>query len=373
MVAAARARAGRGETLSLIESGQLDGAKPSVAAPARAVAPTRTAAPTEVATPPGSADVESASEDTAEVETAAPTPAPESTDPETAKRLATIQAAEKRSRDQTKAARAEVEASARKLETEWAPRIKAAEDFEALRAKAKRGSVHLVDAVRALGIGEDDFEAAAQALYAHSKAGAADPARKGQAERMLREREEATRVDATQKRLEELEAKLESKDRQSEFQTLQSGYLDGAVDTIADTSPIARAAVAAIEKARAAGTPADKARAGQLATKLRGKLWEITVALTEELGGDVPDFADVIARYEDLRGAELDELGIPRPTAATTTPKQNAKPAEKQTPARTLSNDLSTTRVPRPTQSGDVHRKDHRKESLRMIESGKLE
>ena len=371
VIAAQRAKAGRGDTLRMLESGQVDAAaaKPSVVATPAA----RTAQPAKP-DPAQDDGLDNAEDEESELEAARPREAAaDASDAVVSKRLATIQAAEARQREKATKARAELETRAKAIETEWAPRIAKAEKFELLQAKARKGGAHLVAAFRELGFGDDDLEPAAQVLYAHSKAGAADPARKAAAERAMRERDLAESTDETQKRIDALEKKLASKDSEAQFQQLQGQYLDSALDSITDESPIARAAIAAIDKARAEGTPAGKARAAQLAGKLRGKLWELTVEMTTELDGDAPDPADVIARYEESRGAELDELGIPRPTAATTTPKPNNKPADKQNPARTLSNDLSTSRVPRPRQSGDVARRESRKETLRALETGKLD
>lgn len=362
VLAAQRARAGRGETMRLIEAGKMDdaAAKPSVPAPGRAAPPAADPPAADAAPPP----VADGADDAADDETGKPDPTappaaaakPDAPDAETGKRLAQIQAAEARSKAKIAAAaaaeRTELDKRAKAIETEWAPRVAKAEAFEALRAKARKGSIHLVAAVKALGIDEDGFEAAAQALYSHSKAGAADPARKAQADRMLREHEDEERLDSTQRRIDELEAKLAQKDQAAEFDRLRGGYLDSAVKAIdASAAPIAAAL--------AAKNPA----------KLRAALWEHTVALTEELDGDVPDFADVIARYETTRRAELEELGLAPPTAKTTDPKTNTQAADKKPPAKTLSADLSTPRVPRPTTSG----REHRKETMRMLEQGQLE
>jgi hypothetical protein len=174
-------------------------------------------------------------------------------------------------------------------------------------------------------------------------------------------------LEATKRRLDELEGKLTQKDQQGEFRQLQATFLDAALDAVDDTTPLAKAVAA---KAKGGATPAERAAATKRMAALRGKLWDLTVAMTDELGGDAPDPADVIARYEEMRGAELDELGIARPTATTTTDtKTNSQPADKKNPAKTLSADLSTPRVPRDAQSG----KDHRAETRRMIESGKIE
>lgn len=363
----------------MIEAGQVDGAvaKPSV--PPAAARPAAPAAKPEVA-PTAEPEVDEAPNDDdapdAGESTTAATAAP---DPETAKRIAAIQLAEKRSREKAGAARAELDKRAKDIETEWSPKIKRADDFDALLAKAAKARSNpaaLVDVFRALGYTEAHFEGAAQALYALSEKGQADPARRAHAERLLADRAELERGDATQRELRELKDQLAAKDQQAEMRQLQAGYLEGVTDAVTEATPIAKAALAGIEKARADGTPAGRARAAKLAAKLRNRLWDITTTMTAEADGDVPEHADVVARYEQIRGEELDELDIPRPNAATTTAptkKPNTPPADKQNPARTLSNDLSTTRVPRPVQSGDEGRKQHRKDTLKALESGKLE
>lgn len=390
VVAAQRAKAGRGDTLRMIESGQLDAAAAKPSVPAPAPKPAKAEPPAEPAADPnpkpdpepdpveddgveGDADPEAEPDDEGEAPAAAPDAEP---DAETKRRIATIQAAERRAREKAARKEAEIDARVRRIETEWGPLVKEAQEFKALRdkaAKARSNPALLADVFRGLGFTDDHFEPTAQALYALSKAGQADPARKAQAERLLRDREEIERVDATQRRLDELEAKLSARDQQTELQRLQASYLDETIEAIAPAAaPIAAKALANIEAARALGTPEGKKKAAALTSKLRSKLWAITEEMTAELDGEVPELADVIARYEETRGAELDELGIPRPTA-TTTPKKNDQVAEKKNPARTLSNDLSTTRVPRPSQSGDEGRRNSRKETLRLLESGKLD
>lgn len=373
VVAAQRARAGRGETLALIESGKADAAaaKPSTPkpngtngahAPAQLAAkpaakPAITPTPTEE---PSDDDRDREATSEAAPETPATPDVSNVADPETTKRLSTIQAAEKRSRDKIAAERKELDARAKAIEAEWSPRAKAAADFEALKAKAKKGGVHLVDALRALGVGDDDLEPAAQALYAHSKAGAADPTRKAAADRMMAERAHVTELEEVRAELRELRDGLSQRDEQQTFERRRATFLDHTVKAIGDDAPIA------------------KALATKNPTKLRAALWAMTVELTEANDGEVPDFPDVVAAYEAQRSAELEELGVAMPKAAkqpteTDETKPNNKTADKQNPARTLSNDLSTPRVPRPAQSGDEHRKANRKDTLRMLESGKLE
>lgn len=366
VVAAQRAKAGRNDTLAAIMSGNLADAKPSTPATPKngatngtngAPAPkpeVKSDAPSETETQTApDAETETGSEAASETRTDVSAVAP---DAETSKRVAAIQAAERRKAETIAGERAKLDQRAKAIETEWSPRVKKAEDFEALQAKAKKGGVHLVDALRALGLGDDDLEPAAQVLYAHSKAGAADPARKQQADKLLREREAVSEVESLRAELRELKGDLSKEREQQTFDQQRTTFLDHTVKAIADDMPIA------------------KALATKNPTKLRAALWATTVELTEANDGEMPDFPDIVAAYEAQRRAELEELGLSPPTATKTPDKKpNTPPADKQNPARTLSNDLSTPRVPRPAQSGEVARKEHRKESLRMIESGKLD
>lgn len=357
--AQARIRESRAATLAELESGPDLEAKTTstTASPAKKPAPkaeepaeetpdVETADP-DVETPDADASTDGAGD--AEVTAAEEVTA----DPEQNKRLEAIQNAEKRSREKITAlraeARAELETERKKLEADWGPRLKAAQDFEELKKSAKRGSSHFVAAMRALGLGEDDFEPAAQVLYAFSKAGAADPARKAHAERLMRDRDLDESTSSAHRRIEELEAKLEQKDQQAQIASQRSAYLDHAVKAIGEDAPLA--------KALAAKNPA----------KLREALWATTERLYRENDNEIPEPAALIAAYEKTRRAELEELGVDVPTLSTT--KKNNQAADKKHPAKTLGNDLSTPRVPRPTKSD----KEHRAETLAMLESGRLE
>lgn len=356
VVAAQRAKAGRSETAALIIAGRMGDAKPSVA-PASPAAPPRES-PTEEKPDATTPEAETAPATQPE---AAPdvSPVGDRPDPETAKRLGTIAAAEKRHREKIAADRAEIETRLKGIEREWTPRVKAAEDFEDLKAKAAKARSNpalIVDVFRALGWTDDHLEPAAQAMYALSKAGAADPTRKAHAEKLLREREAVDTTSALQKRIDDLEARLTGEKQQSEFEQLQGQFLDGTLKEI--DAPAVKA-----------GAPTVAAMAAKNSPKLRAALWRHTVELTRENDGDVPEFSAVVARYQ----AELDEMGVPRPAAQNAAPatdtKKNNQTADKQTTAKTLSADLSTPRVPRDAQSG----KDHRAETRRLIAAGKLE
>jgi hypothetical protein len=358
VVAAQRARAGRGETLRRLLADKLDDATPSVPAPQpgdRRPAPTAA----EPESDEGEGDEPPAprraaaepAEEPADPEKPAAATAP---DGETTKRLTQIQQAEERSRKKLAEERKARDTELAQREAELAPRAKRADDFDALLAKAAKARSNpalLVDVFRALGFTDDHLEPAARSLYSFSKAGQADPAHRAQAERLLRDREVADDTTALRRELDDLKTQLRTRDEHAEIQRLQGEYLDHTVKAVSDDAPTV--------KAMAAKNPA----------KLRAQLWRHTEELTREQDGDLPEFAAVVARYQ----AELDDMGVPRPTASapapTETTKKNDQAADKKTPAKTLSADLSTPRVPRPTTSG----REHRAETRRMLESGKFE
>ena len=368
----------------MLESGKADpaAAKPSVAkngangttanAPAPAPnghQPTK-AAPTAPELGDESGETpEGTAQEGSDASTTARTSEPSSTslDAETTKRLATINAAEKRSRDKLAAERKELEARTKELE----PQLRELEAFKALKAKARKGGAHLAAALKeGLGLTDDDFEPAAQSLYSLSKAGASDPnnaARKAAADRLLAEREQMTELEALRSEIRELKDGLGKEREQQTFEQQRTAYVEHAAKEL-------DAAVGKLGDTRLA-----RAMKGKNPAAVRQRLWAATVELTEANDGEVPEFADVVAHYQSIRRAELEELGVD-PDAAieaapaeTDTPKKNNQAADKKNPARTLSNDLSTPRVPRPAMSGDDNRKAHRKESLRMLESGKFE
>jgi hypothetical protein len=347
--AQARIRAGRADTLAALQGGNL------AAPPAKPPAPkaeVEKPAP-ELEAKPDVADVEDAADAAdaggeVKADEVAKDPA---VDAETAKRLDSIAKAEKRSRDKIAADRAALKAEAEKHTAEMKPRLEALDKFEQAKKIVHKDPQA---ALELLGLGDDAaLEAFARAAFAMTEAGKKDPAgAKANAElaaRTLREREANTQTSALQKRLDELEQKLTQKDQQAQFESKRTAYIEHAAKQITDETPIA------------------KALGEKNPEKLRAALWATTERLVEENDGEVPDPADVLATYEKTRRAELEELGVDPTTLAT--PKKNTQTADKKHPAKTLGNDLSTPRVPRPARSD----REHRAETLEMLESGRLE
>ncbi len=337
-----RIRAGRADTLAALEAGKLAD-EPKAPVEEKPAGGEQSPEPEVKPEPEQPAEPEVEEEESEEK----PEPVETSTDPEQAKRLATIQAAEKRSREKIEKERAAYKAERADFERERAAFAAERAQMDAFRKATERAKVDPVSLLRAAGV--DDFEYAARLAYAESKA-ATDPTNREAAAQMLRMREQATKVDATEKRIADLEAKLAAKEQETTFESHRSKYLDFAFKAITDEVPIA--------KALAAKNPA----------KLRAALWSTAERMIAENDGDVPEVEEIVAAYEVSRRAELEELGVD-PATFSATPKKNIQAADKKHPAKTLGTDLSASRAPRPAKSD----KEHRSETLAMLESGKLE
>lgn len=149
------------------------------------------------------ADGESVEEDDTDEDESDPDDEEKIDDPKAQKGLDAVRRAEKRHREQMATDRAEFARDREK----HAERIAKLDEYEdaAKRVKYDPGSL-----LKKLGVSEDDYELIAHAIYAESKAGAADPQRKAAAAVRLREREKEDKLTATEKRMADLEAKIEA-------------------------------------------------------------------------------------------------------------------------------------------------------------------
>lgn len=340
--AASRIRASRAETMAALERGDLSDKpatpKTEAAAPESKPAPTTEAPPAEPAEP---------SEETpAEPAESTEKGGGEKPDPETAKRLASVQAAEKRSREKLAAERSKFESERAELAKERAAVEAKLAEFEAYRKARERAKIDPVSLLEAAGV--DDLEYAAKQAYAKAKA---DPNNREAAARSLRERELADKIDLLQKRLDERDHADKQRAEADDVRVKVERY------------------VGDLKKAATTGSDAPLAKhfLAKNPERTEQKLREIARDLSHELG-DIPDIEDVLARYEKIRRAELEELGVD-PATVIAAPKKNEQVAEKKPSAKTLGNDLSTPRVPRPRSSD----REHRAETLALLESGKLE
>ena len=248
--------------------------------------------------------------DTEAVEAPEPAPEPAKVDGETAKRLAQVQKATERAQAKLTAERAELD----KLRADLEPRSKAFADYEALMKRAKYDPAALLEHA---GYSQDDFEHAARALYARSKAAENDPKTKAAAMQSAKEREYADKLSQTEQRMADLEQSIQSERQQVVQQRQVTEWMDGVTKTVSEDAPLLRASLAkAPDKAKAA--------LAQIALRIHAET------------GEMPDGPDLHAAYEAQRRAELEDLGIDvasvvkakKPAAATPTGRTRTIPAE---------------------------------------------
>lgn len=239
-------------------------------------------------------------------------------DPETQKRLDTVRRAEKRSRESIARERQEFESERKQHEAD----LGKLREFQGL---AKRIKYDPAAALRLLGASEDDFEIIAQALYSESKAGAADPKRKEAAARLLREREKEDKLTAQEKRLAELEAKIERQKLESEAQAESARYIDEVNSAAAAKYPL----VAHLLKS-------DPDESGQGIVRA----YEM---LLKKNNGSTPKASAVVAEYDRAERARLKRIGIDPDTIA------KAKTAAKKTGDAKPVNGTKTTTAPKGT------------------------
>ena len=138
-------------------------------------------------------------------------------DPETQKRLDAVRRAEKRSRDQLAAERAEIE----KLRAEHADDVKALREFTTLKKRRD-----IVGVARMLGYKDADFEDLSLAFYADSEKGKADPKYKAKVEQTAKERALQDRLDELQKRIDERDEAEKTAKAEAEQQKQITAYVD---------------------------------------------------------------------------------------------------------------------------------------------------
>jgi hypothetical protein len=298
--------------------------------------------------PDGSGSTPTPSAEEGEAEKSAKPPA-EKHDAETEKRLAKVQDAEKRSREKLAAERKQFDEERAAAAKERAEMAKAREEYDAFLKLKEKAKLDPAAALEALGV--EDFDYAARQAYARTKAKAEDPGNREAAARAMREREAADKLTATEKRIIELEKRLEERDQRAQVQKQAEEYMSGVLKN-AQANPLAKHF---LDK--------DPDHVNQ-------RLRRIAYDLAQEMD-DVPDAEDVIARYEQEERKTLARYGVnPDTILAPQAPtKKNEQAAEKKNAAPTLSNDLTTHRVAR-TRETEREKRDAVRAAL---ESGKLD
>jgi hypothetical protein len=278
-----------------------------------------------------------------------PTKPPEK-DPATAKGLEAIQRREKQAKEAMARARAEFETEREQFRREWAPKLEALERFQKLSQRAR---YDVAGVLQELGVPKTDFEAAAKELYYATTAAEADPKYREAALRSAREREHVDALTQTRQELAELRSMIADRDRQQTIAAAVSEFIESTAKAVTDDTPIVSRWMAKNPAA------------------VRTKLAHVAEQMIGENDGEVPDHADVVARLEKIRRAELEELEIDVEQYIKTpaAPKKTNPVAGEKRAAKTLGNDLGTQRTPRPKLTPQEERAD----LVRALEEGRLE
>lgn len=249
-------------------------------------------------------------------------------DPETEKRLAAVQKAEARAREKLAAERKAFDEERATLAKEREALAADRAALDAYRKAQERAKVDPVGYLRAAGVTDPEtLEYAAKQAYGAAKG---DPANKEAAARALRERELADEVaDLKRWRAEQEKARTE----QAEAAKVQR-EVTAYVDTLVKTASSAEDA------------PLTKHFMAKSPEKTTQRLRTIAFELAQEMD-DIPDHADVIARFEKTRRAELEEYGANIDSILKPEQKKPDPTAAEKTAAKTLTNTMSTSRVPR--------------------------
>jgi hypothetical protein len=260
-------------------------------------------------------------------------------DPETAKRMASVKKAEERSRAELARDRAEFERDRDQHKAKL-------DRFDHLAARAKYAAAEVLEA---LGLNEDDFEAAAKDLYARSKQFAADPKNKDAAARLQREREERDRLAKNEREVSELKAQLEREKIEARADREIAAFMGTVEKSISeDASPLVAKQIA---KNHARALSALYAVANEIAQRT----------------GAMPSPKAVVAAYEKQRRADLEEAGIDMSQYVKAKP--NNLSAEKKKTAPTLDTQDQRT----PPRSASKSQRDTRSEVVAALEAGNLD
>lgn len=245
-------------------------------------------------------------------------------DAETSKRLATVAKAEKRSRDASDQRKIELDRREAALLAREVETTSKSASFEELQALAKKDRLGVLRKLGALET-EDDYEDVGRSAFPHTKAGKVDPRSKPIAEQSAKERALQAEIAELRKTTAELAEQFKTRDAKAEAQAFQARFLDDAVKAIPATPTL-------IGKLLAKSP--EKARQALLAVGAR---------MERENDNETPSHADVIAEYERLRRADLEEQGVDvdamlKPAAAPVTQPAAKKPAATLDPTATGAN-----------------------------------
>jgi hypothetical protein len=242
-------------------------------------------APAPVAAPPPAAP---AAADPAKISDTTPEVSENSEPPG----MAAVRKAEVHLRRQLAEEQARARAELERERSTWMTKVQAAEERERALAAARQDPEA---ALRALGIGEDEYADWSRVLYALTPEGAKNPDAKRYVQERLQRGKERSEVDQLRDQVEQLRRDREQEQARAQSEQLTERYYSGFATAIEASAPIARA--------RHAADPAGL-RADLLATAER---LYVESGPSNDLR-EVPSHAEVVKAYEADRRATLIQL-----------------------------------------------------------------
>lgn len=233
--------------------------------------------------------------------------------------MAAVRKAEQNMRRQLANERAEMRAE---FERERAVYQRQLEELTGFKTKIEGSRKDSVGLLKALGMTEDEFEAFAFDIYAHSPKGQKDPRFKERAAALRGQHEQHATVEELRSKLEKLEQGMTEKEKAAEQQARAETYMARVTGTVTDATPLAKAALA------------------KNPDKTTAKMFELALQLYQASGesDDVredPTPEQVLQAYDRWRAAELEELGLdPKAILAPAAAPAPAKAAKAATPAQ---------------------------------------
>ncbi len=179
---------------------------------------------------------------------------------------------------------------------EWEPKVKVAQEHEALTQRAKSNPVGtaLEFARTTCGITGDDWEILGKTFFLQSPRAQQDPAKREQALRQLAQVESKSELQQVKEQHAALLRKLDERDQQEQNERMASRYL--------------RQATQAITPER---TPLTRRLFKSDPEELRARLHELSIQLAERSDdGMAPSPARLVRVFEKRQRRELERLGV---------------------------------------------------------------
>ncbi len=319
--------------------------------PSEEAAPTAAEAKPVEPTAQKDAAAEPEEADAAEVDDVDPEP-PAKVEPkpdrDTERRLAAIQKAEKAQKQAIAAERQALAEERADLATQQKAAMERVAGFEKLLARAKYDPASVLEA---LGVGTDRFEDVARTLYARSPKGAENPQNRAASEQEMRYREQHDKLSTLEGELRQLREAQEQREVRVTAERQAERHMAGVYKAARATSD----------------APLVAQMFARNAEKAEQALARLALELAEETG-ELPDAEDIITTFEKRRRQALEDDGVDVDELLKK-PKIQRKPADEKQPAKTLSNDLSTTTQVRRVDMSEDEERDMILSEIRKLDS----